>query len=316
MVENLNIKIALILEDAQLQDYIAQLLMGEDYAVTVFSEQLEAIKALENENFNMVISEFRSPKIDGLNICHALRRTFFYNLTPVLFVIPEDDALAVAKLTYSGADDFIKKSAVVDDLFLKVKLILYRASRYRDIHYATNLPGITYLLKEIDRRNNAGEVFAVSYLALAYFNEYNFRYGFKKGEELMQFTATTITKSLRLLGDAEDFLSHLYMDRFIFVTRAERTDEICERIVKDYQEGISALYDGPEAKNGYIELKDRHLHVEKYPFVAMYIGTLINEHMPMYTSGKILQVVNEIILDAVRSNKNYLKEEKKNYASF
>ena len=61
------IKIAVIVEEQSLQDYIVLLLVGENYEVKGYSSQEEAISALGGDIPELIIIDFQAPRINGMD---------------------------------------------------------------------------------------------------------------------------------------------------------------------------------------------------------------------------------------------------------
>jgi diguanylate cyclase (GGDEF)-like protein len=315
MKENKRTKIAIIVEDHRLQDYIVLLLVGEGYEVKAYSSQSEALENLEEETVDLIISEFQSPNINGLDICKVLRKNFIYNLIPMFFLIPDKAPLNAARLIYAGADDYIKKSLIEEELFLKVKLNLYRKSRHQDIDNITRLPGQSYLLRELQKRIEFKELFAVSYVDLTKFKEFNHRYGFERGNAVMQYTASLIHNTMRQKGAISDFLAKTGSNDFIMITYPENVDEIVNRIIKEFDTDIPSFYDEEDKKNGFITIKDRNGETQRSPFLKIHIGVVINEYFPLFSPTRIIQIASEV-KDLAQKNADksvYIKEDRKHY---
>jgi len=315
MTQETTIKIAVIVEDQRLQDYIVMLLVGEGYQVQSFSTQIEAFSGLEKEQVDLIISEFQSPHINGLDICKVLRKNFFYQLIPMLFLIPDAEPLNVARLTYAGADDYIKKSLIQDELFLKVKLNLYRMARQqRDFNPLTKLPGTSGLLQELQKRIEVKEIFAIYYAEISKPNEYIFRYGFDAADAMIKFTRSLFAKTMHSLGDASDFLCHYRFNEFILITLPDNVEAIATSIIQDFDRGISSFYDEEDKKRGYSLLKTRLGEAQKVPFLRLYMGVATNDYFPLFSPARIIQIASEVKEIAQKIDKSvFIKEERKNY---
>jgi len=70
------VKIALIVGDPELMQFIAPILEGEDYRVKSYVDQQEALHDMEEDSPDLIISEFQAPRINGLDFCKTLRKNF------------------------------------------------------------------------------------------------------------------------------------------------------------------------------------------------------------------------------------------------
>ncbi|WP_135555272.1 GGDEF domain-containing protein [Paenibacillus cymbidii] len=118
----------------------------------------------------------------------------------------------------------------------------------------TGLPGNSEIDRELSERIAGDGKFSVIYADLDYFKWFNDRYGFRKGDRLIQFTAEVIQQSIALHGTPRDFVGHIGGDDFIAISNTERPERLCEDIVRRFDEGVGTFYD--EQRASYME--DRH----------------------------------------------------------
>ncbi|MDD5729538.1 MAG: response regulator [Candidatus Omnitrophica bacterium] len=316
MAEIHKTKIAVIVEDQRLQDYIVLLLVGEGYEVKAFSSQIGALNSLEADIVDLVISEFHSPNINGLDICKILRKNFIYNLIPIFFIIEDTEPLNAARLIFAGADDYIKKSQIEDELFLKVKLILYRMIRLEDVNTVTKLPGRSGLVRELQKRKEIKDPFAIYDAQIFRFRDFLHHYGFEKADAVIKFTGALILKTLRDMGNASDYLCHYQPEEFLFLSLPDNTDAIANRIIKEFDQGISAFYDDDEKRRGHALIKNRNGEIQQVPFLKLHIGIAINSYFQLFDNTRIVQIANEIkeLAQKTPDKSMYLKEERKNYS--
>ncbi len=83
---------------------------------------LEALAALKNSKFDMVISDLVMPEMDGFELTEALRNTPEYRRLPVVIISTHDDAKYIFRALHLGADDYIIKPPSME----MVKTVLAR----------------------------------------------------------------------------------------------------------------------------------------------------------------------------------------------
>ena len=315
MIEDNKIKISIIVEEQNLQDYIALILIGEGYETKSYSTQNDALANLDKEIPALIISDFQSSNINGLDISKVLRKNFLFHYVPIIFILSETEQLNKAKLIYAGADDYIQKSSIEDELLLRVKLNLYRISRQQDVNPLTRLPGQSNLWKELTKRIESKSLFAVCYSDLYKFKEFNQRYGFKNGDEVIKYNASLILGSLKEFGSPSDFLSHIQGDNFIFITLPEAVETIANRIIKDFDLGINSFYDDEDRKRGHILIKNRKGDIQKIPLLRISIGVVTNENYPFFSTAQIIQTATELKDFAQKKFEKsiYVRERRKSY---
>jgi DNA-binding response OmpR family regulator len=85
----------------------------------------EALDALENEYFDLIISDIMMPIMDGYELVRSLRETG--NTTPVLMITAKDAFDDMRKGFVSGTDDYMVKPVNVNEMVLRVQALLRRA---------------------------------------------------------------------------------------------------------------------------------------------------------------------------------------------
>lgn len=317
MAEEKKKKIAVISEETAIAEYAELILVGENCEVIIYSNQDEAIAALGNNIPDLIILDFQSRYINGLDICKALRKNYLFNYIPVIFIIPQTDTaqLNKGKAVYCGADDYILRPLLEEELVLRVKLNLYRISRQQDVNPITRLPGQSGLLKELQKRIEAKTVSAVCHADLSNFRDFNRAYGFKKGDEVLEFISSLISSTLSNSGSPTDFLAHPRSDDFIFVTHPGSAEEIVRAVIKGFDDNIFSFYNSEDRVRGHILLKNRKGEIEKIPLMRIHIGVVTNENYPFLNTSQIVEVAGEL-KDFAQKNFDksmYAKERRKEY---
>lgn len=307
-------KIIVIIEDVQFQDFVASALAKEEFTVkTCFSSE-EALKNLYKENPDLVIIDYLSPHVNGLEFCAKIRKKFLFRYLPLILLIPKDEPSIKAKSIEKGVDEFIEKPFTSSELILRTKVVLQRIHHYQDIHPLTKLPGFSSLIKEMNLRINKKEIFAVAYADLGNFRKFNEHYGFERGDEILLFVSNIIKEALQELGSEFDFLSHVGSDDFIFISSTEGIEDICKQIIDTFSENILTFYDEEDRKQGFILVKDRRGRLIKYPFLRIHIGIVTNQFYPFISSAQVLQIATELKDYAKKFEKSmYVKERRKSY---
>jgi CheY-like chemotaxis protein len=315
MEEKNRIKISLITGNKPLQEAVVSLLPQEDYEIKILVSQEEAISASEKDPPELILAELLSPNLNGLELSRELRKNFLFRYIPIIMLLPDGESQDKESLIYSGCDDYLQKSRLNQELFVKVKLNLTRIARQQDINPLTRLPGQASLLKELQKRIASKSMFALHYADLAKIKDFNQRYGFKKGDEVIKYTGTLIFKALQKFGSPSDLLCHPQNDDFIFITLPDSIDAVAGWITKEFDKNIRSFYDDEDAKRGYLLLKNRKGEIQKIPLLRIYISVVTNECFPYSNVGQIIQVASELRSFAQNNfpNSFYVKDRRKSY---
>lgn len=118
-------KILIAEDDYELRQLFSHVLLKSGYGVKGVSNGREALEAMEQEYFDLVISDIMMPQMDGYSLVSHLRGTG--NTTPVLMITAKD-AFDDMRLGFqSGTDDYMVKPINVNEMVLRVSALLRRA---------------------------------------------------------------------------------------------------------------------------------------------------------------------------------------------
>ena len=118
-------KILIAEDDAELNQLFRHVLTKNSYTVKGVYNGREALNALEEEYYDLVISDIMMPVMDGYELVRLLRDAG--NKVPVLMITAKDafDDMRLGFL--SGTDDYMVKPINVNEMVLRVGALLRRA---------------------------------------------------------------------------------------------------------------------------------------------------------------------------------------------
>ncbi|MBR2646550.1 MAG: response regulator transcription factor [Clostridia bacterium] len=118
-------KILVVEDDKAINGLVCTYLRDNGYAPTACCDGAEALRALENDSFAMIISDIMMPNVDGFALAEAVRTTDVQ--TPILFMTAKDDKPSKMYAYKLGVDDYVVKPFDMDVFMLKVAALLRRA---------------------------------------------------------------------------------------------------------------------------------------------------------------------------------------------
>src|SRR5262245_7776584 len=86
----------------------------------------EALRAIENDRFDLVVLDLMLPKIDGLTVCRAIRRHRVNADVPILMLTAKREESDKVLGLDSGADDYLTKPFGVRELVARARALLRR----------------------------------------------------------------------------------------------------------------------------------------------------------------------------------------------
>ena len=118
-------KILIAEDDRELRQLFSHVLISKGYAVTGVSDGQEALKAMDNDYFDMIISDIMMPVMDGYELVRQLRESG--NNIPIMMITARDAFDDMRQGFLSGTDDYMVKPINVNEMVLRVEALLRRA---------------------------------------------------------------------------------------------------------------------------------------------------------------------------------------------
>ena len=124
------LKILIAEDDRELRQLFSHVLTKNGYVVKGVSNGKEALDAMDNDYFDLIITDIMMPIMDGYTLVQQLRDTG--NITPVLMITAKDAFDDMNQGFVSGTDDYMVKPVNVNEMLLRVKALLRRAQMIND----------------------------------------------------------------------------------------------------------------------------------------------------------------------------------------
>ena len=119
-------KILAIDDDPLLLNLIEQSLEKGGYEVIAASDGQEGLRLLAERRPHLVVLDIMLPSMDGWEICRRIRKV---STIPIIMLTARGEESDVVAGLEVGADDYLTKPFLVEELVLRVRGILRRAAR-------------------------------------------------------------------------------------------------------------------------------------------------------------------------------------------
>jgi len=120
-------RVLLVEDEENIRDLIKLNLELEDYEVVATGEGRKALKYTREQHFDLLILDIMLPEVDGYQICEQVR--IRNRDVPIMFVTAKDTANDRITGLKRGADDYITKPFVLEELLLRVNNLIRRTSK-------------------------------------------------------------------------------------------------------------------------------------------------------------------------------------------
>jgi putative two-component system response regulator len=196
----------------------------EKQGFTVFTAESgnKALQCVVRENIDLILLDVMMPDMDGFEFCSILKQTESTRRIPIILVTALDSVEAKVKGIKVGADDFITKPPVQEELLARiVALIQLKKSNSNLTSIENVLVSLANIIEEKDSKTE-GHIRRVASMAL----EIGKRFGMQKDE----------LESLKLGGILHD-IGKIGISRKILKKRERLTEDEWDEMKKHVETG-------------------------------------------------------------------------------
>ncbi len=197
----------------------------------------------------------------------------------------------------------VRNQDELGDLSQAVQMMAQRLKRLEemslDANPLTHLPGSNAIENVLNKRLKEENSLAFCQLDLSHFKAFNDRYGYARGNEVIQATAKIVIETVKVQGDEESFVGHIGGDDFVVITSAEKYEKICLATIDAFDRMVMDFYDLEDRQRGYIQGETRQGQKVSFPIMTLAIAVVTNQCYKLKSHIQIGEIAAEL--------KNYAK---------
>ena len=212
-----------------------------------------------------------------IEICKKIRLNEDNSITPIIVVSSNRDKSHRIEVLRECVEHYIKAPIDKEYLYYTIKNVIRLLETNRRVSPLTGLPGNVQIQAEMKKRLLNKEEFVMLYLDLDNFKAYNDVYGFLNGDEIIKFTARTITDNIEKLSTSGNtFVGHIGGDDFVAIVSGDDDyEEICQNIIAEFDKGVLKYFNESDIQKGYLEVPNRKCVIEQFPLTSISIGVVV-----------------------------------------
>jgi two-component system, cell cycle response regulator len=237
----------LVAEDSNVQAHVTRRALEEaGSSVRVETDGFLALAALDEEHFDLLVTDWMMPNCNGLELVRAVRSREDLAGLYIVFLTTLDEKDQMVEGLSAGADDYVGKPFHPGELVARVRAgyrLVELQAKLRAANDALGRLAMTDPLTELANRRafddllaaeaasfaRGGPPFCVARIDLDRFKTVNDEHGHDVGDLLLVAVAGALRTGIR----ANDLAARIGGDEFVLMFRACSTDEaivVCERV--------------------------------------------------------------------------------------
>jgi PleD family two-component response regulator len=273
-------RMLIVEDDFDISNMLRIYFQSHGYEVAVAQRGEDALEMCRKQLPHIIVLDIMLPDMDGYDVCRELRNNLRTSHVPIIFLTQKDERSDKIHGLELGADDYITKPFDLEELKLRVKSAISRATIQSLTNPTTGLPGgrlIEDQLRNLMRREDWG----ILYVGLLGFDAFTEVYGFVAGEEVLRFMAMILGQTVDGLGTPNDFIGHIGGDDFIVISADKGlTDAMVRDLTQRFDDGIGTHYDWQTREQGYLLVRDEAGNETQVDLMTIAIGVLSAEDGP------------------------------------
>ncbi|HEY9682323.1 MAG TPA: response regulator [Oculatellaceae cyanobacterium] len=209
--ENSKPHILTVDDDVVLTNFICDTLSTHGMTAVAENEPINILNRLENYPADLILLDVVMPGVSGYDVCRMLRSQEKYASIPVLFLTSKNTQQGRAAAFRAGADDFLSKPILTEELLTRVRTRLELSQRYLQKAGKHSLTGMTTkqvffekLPSLVIKALNTRVPMTVAIVGIDSFPELAIECGFQMQERIFKDLASLLQARFRI----EDLKAH------------------------------------------------------------------------------------------------------------
>jgi diguanylate cyclase (GGDEF)-like protein len=262
-------RVLVVEDDEATRGALRALLDDAGYDCDEAADGERAVAAMHDALFDLVVLDLGLPGMSGADVHRHLRQDPRTRFLPIVFLTAHTDRQVRLAELEAGAEDFITKPYDAEELLARVGAAVRRWSGMRAVNPLSGLPGNPTITEEIESRLAGSDEFALLYVDIDRFKEFNDHYGFTRGDGVITMLSEIL---VHVAGADQRFVGHIGGDDFVMLAPADEAEPLAKEITQRFDEQIRGHYDTSDRLRGWIEAHDRRGRPRHTPFATVSIG--------------------------------------------
>jgi two-component system cell cycle response regulator len=240
-------RVLIVDDDDIVRAYLSAVLKKASYDVHVAASAEEGLRVLDTSQFQIVVTDWQMPGMDGLELCRKIRLKQVDGYVYVMMLTVRESKQDMLVSMAAGADDYIVKGSSLDEILARMEV----ARRITHLEYSLRLSNrenrrlsvtdplttahnrrylMKYLPRELARAQRYNRPLSVLCCDIDGFKQVNDRLGHAAGDQVLQEFVLRGTQCIR---ETSDWLARSGGDEFVIVmpeTNLEGANTVADKL--------------------------------------------------------------------------------------
>lgn len=199
-------KILIVDDDEDFLTHLSGLLHDEGIVTATLTHASNIIEDMDNIEPDMVLLDVVMEKVNGLDACRVIRSVEKWRDIPILMVTVHGNREILVECFEAGADDYIEKPVIREELMARIRLRLERIKMFKeraDTDVLTGLPTrrpfIDMLKMRLSESGRFSKPVALCLMDLDHFKNINDEYGHLAGDRVLANVGRLLKRRFRTM---------------------------------------------------------------------------------------------------------------------
>ena len=257
-------RILIVEDNSDLSEMLDNFFRSQDYDVLTALWGRDALRISAEEALSLIMLDIRLPDIDGYEVCRQLRAQRRTQDVPIIFLTEKREQVDKLQGLQMGVVDYITKPFDLQELRLRVRNAINRATQLTTVNPVTELPEVAVLDERLNGLVYSEIPWALLLLSIGGLDQLREMYGFVAADEMLRAVTLMVRNTIREFGGEDDFIGHLGMEEIVILTTTDRLEGIRERLETRIRSSLTHFY----------RSKDLEAQSEETDFLCLNTGVI------------------------------------------
>ena len=235
-------RILIVEDDLDLAEMLHAYFRVQNYDVLTAAWGEEALKLCHDQEIALVLLDIRLPDIDGYEVCRRLRLQRRTQDTPIIFLSEKRDRVDKLQGLQLGVVDYITKPFDIQELRLRVRNAITRATQPALLNPVTDLPEAATVDEKLTTLLTAEKNWVILQISITSLAQFREMYGFVAADDVLRAVTLMIRNAVREFGNPGDYIGHSGPESFLIITEEDKAQSIRRRVEARLEQSREYFY--------------------------------------------------------------------------